>query len=197
MTWADFKRQYDAEGREKADGYSPSDFDDMSGNESTRAHSMMLERALRGDTIDLSGLRYVGDAQTIASLEVSASLVAQFGWRDDIIRHDVLYHLTGEPRFLTDLTRYLDGCDPEIQECAARSFTYIMLPPKFELFLVDRIADGGHEAAVLPLLQAWIGLRERSVCDTMCFQRHLQFIRRVSDASFTQKRATLTDALCL
>lgn len=72
-----------------------------------------------------------------------------------------------------------------------------MLPPKFELFLVDRIADGRHEAAVLPLLQAWIGLRERSVCDTMCFQRHLQFIRRVSDASFTQKRATLTDALCL
>jgi hypothetical protein len=197
MTWADFKRQYDAEGREKADGYSPGDFDDMSGNESTRARSMMLERALRGDTVDLSGLRYVGDAQTVAALEGSAGLVAQLGWRDDTVRHDVLYHLTGDTRFLTDLTRYLDGCDSEAQERAARSFTYVLLPPEFELFLVDRIADGRHEAAILPLLQAWIGLRKRSVCDVMCFQRHLDFIRRVNDASFTQRRAMLTDALCL
>ena len=59
MTWAAFKRQYDAGRRKKADGYSPSDFDGMSEDERARARSMMLERGLRGDTLDLSGLRYI------------------------------------------------------------------------------------------------------------------------------------------
>jgi len=120
MTWADFKRQYDAEGREKADGYSPGDFDGMSEDERAQARSMMLERALRGDTIDLSGLRYVGDADTIARLEDARGIVAQLGWRDDIIRHDVLYDLTGEAHFLTDLAHYLDGRDAEAQERAEK-----------------------------------------------------------------------------
>ncbi len=191
MTWADFRRQYDFEGREKADGYSPTDFDNMSGDERARARSMMLERALRGDTIDLSGLRYVGDADTVRALEDAAATVAQLGWRDDIIRHDVLYQLTGQPRFLIDLTRYLDGRDAEAQERAARSFTWFVLPVELEPFLIDRIADGRHEPAILPLLQAWIGLRERSVCDIMCFQRHLAFIRRVSDAHPAHRRAML------
>ena len=195
MIWADFKRQYDAEGREKVDGYSPSDFDGMSEDERAQARSMMLERALRGDTIDLSGLRYVGDANTIARLEEAGGIVAQLGWRDDIIRHDVLYQLTGEACFLTDLARYLDGRGAEAQERAARSFTWFVLPVELESFLSDRIADGRHEPAILPLLQAWIGLRERAVCDIMCFQRHIDFICRVSDAAPAKRRTMLSDAL--
>jgi hypothetical protein len=194
MTWGDFQRQYQAQGREKGDGYSPSDFDAMTDDERARARTMMLDRALQGDTIDLSGLRYIGDDGTVAALEAAADAIARLGWRDDIIRHEVLFELTGQGAYLTDLATYLDGRNPEAQERAASAFTWYVLPADAELFLLDRIGDGRHEAAVLPLLQAWIAMHQRAVCDIMCFQKHLSLIRRVSDASPGQRRALLSDA---
>ncbi|OWK29803.1 hypothetical protein [Sphingomonas mucosissima] len=195
MTWGEFQRQYDAEGREKADGYSPGDFDGMSDEERARARSMMLNRALNGDSIDLSGLRYIGDATTAATLEAADDVARRLGWRDDVIRHEVLFELTGEYRYLFDLAGYLDGRDPERQERAAYALTWYVLPAETEPFLVDRIVDGRHEPAILPLLKAWIALHQRAVCDLMCFQRHLDLVRRVSDSSPARRRTLLSDAV--
>jgi hypothetical protein len=170
MTWGDFRRRYEAQGREKGDGYSPSDFDGMTEDERGRARTMMLERALQGDASDLGGLRHIGDAGTVMALDAAADVFARLGWRDDIVRHEVLFALTGQGAYLTDLATYLDGRDAEAQERAASALTWHVLPTEAEPFLLDRIGDGRHEAAVLPLLQASIALHRRAVCDMICFQ---------------------------
>ncbi|WP_076071808.1 hypothetical protein [Sphingomonas montana] len=154
MTWTDFKHQYDAQGREKADGYSASHFDGMTEDERSLARTMMLDRALNGDTIDLNGLGYIGNADTVAALCAAAVQIAGLGWRHDILRHEVLFKLTGEPHYLTDLARYLDQPDRASQENAASVLTWYVLPRDIEPFLLERICDGRHDPAILPLLQA-------------------------------------------
>lgn len=47
MAFSEFHHQYDAQGREKSDGYSPSDFNGMTEEQRERAREMMLNRALR------------------------------------------------------------------------------------------------------------------------------------------------------
>ena len=195
MAWGDFLRQFEAQGREKGDGYSPRDFDGMSQDERVRARAMMLERALTGDDIDLlSGLRYIGDAATAATLDAAAATTANFGWSFDITRLQVLFELTGQQRYLTDLARYLDGRDPKAQERAGYALTWYVLPPEAEPFLLDRIADGRHDPALLPLLKAWIALHQRAMCDTPCFQRNIALVRTVSNARPFSRRALLADA---
>ena len=175
MTWYAFQRQYDARGREKGDGYSPGDFDELTPEERARARAMMLARALRGDTIDLSGLRYIGDAGTVVALRAADAL----DWDSDIIQLDVLFDLTWDERYLLALARYLDARAPDKQESAANTLSWRALPATFEPLLVARTCDGRHEGALLALLSAWIGLHEGERCDMTCFQRHLAFIRRV------------------
>lgn len=193
MSWAEFQRQYDAVGRDKADGYAPGYFDGMSDQDLARARAMMLERALAGDTIDLSGLRYIGDADTVVRLAAMEESDA-FDWNYDITRHEVLFELTGDPQYLTSLARYLDGRDAEAQERVAGVLAQYVLPPEAETFVVDRIVDGEHEAAVLSLIRAWIAIQQRSVCDIMCFQRHLDLIRSVNRAKPRHRAALLTEA---
>ena len=186
-------RQYEAEGREKADGYSPADFDGLSEPERDRARAMMLDRALQGDSIDLSGLRYIGNAVTIEALTASDA-TGRFAWDLDVIRHQVLYELTAEQHWLTDLSLYLDGRNGEAQQRAANVFAWYVLPPAMGDFLADRIVDNWHEAAILPLIQAWIGVQMGQTCDLMCFQRHLDLIRSVANARPGRRRDLLDAA---
>lgn len=191
MTTDLFLRQYEAQGRDKADGYSPADFAEMTDDERITARDMMLKRALAGDTVDLMGLRYVGDAGTVVALRQAASLVASFDWRWDVIRHDVLFDLTHDKTYLFDLAKYLDGRDGRAQEGAANALAGRVLPRDAEPFLVDRMCDGRHEGALFGLMQAWLGLRAGAVCDPMCLQRHLPLLRSVTGAAPARRRQLL------
>ncbi len=191
MTMDRFQRQYAAQGREKADGYSPADFAEMTDAERATARDMMLKRALAGDTVDLMGLSYVGDAGTVAALRQAASLVASFNWRWDVNRHEVLFDLTQDKAYLFDLATYLDGRDGRAQEGAANALAWRVLSRDAEPFLVDRMCDGRHEGALLGLIQAWLGLRAAAVCDPICFQRHLPLIRSVTGATPARRRQLL------
>lgn len=194
MAWGDFLRQHEAQGRDKGDGYAPTDFAGMSPEERARAQSMMLARALDGDDIDLSGLRYIGDAATVAALDAGKDSRPAQQWDYDISRLDVLYSLTGDEVYLAALSRYLDSKDSQAQVRAAYVLAFHLLPPDAEPFLVDRISDGRHEAAFDGLLRAWIGLHEGAVCDVMGFQRHIDLVRRVYNAPPRQRRALLAEA---
>ena len=194
VTWTDFRRQYDAQGREKADGYSRKDFEGMTLDERTLARTMMLERALDGDTIDLGGLRHVGDADTASTLASAGETTSRHGWRYDVLRREVLFELTGDHGCLTGLAPYLDGRDAEMQEGAAQAIGWYVLPPECRSFLEERIVDGRHEAGILSLMKAWIALERRTVCDPECFQRHLGLVRMISRSAPTRRRALLLEA---
>lgn len=182
-------------GVKRGDGYTPADFAGLSADERDRARAMMLARALDGDDIDLGGLRYVGDAATVAALNAAKDSGPARRWDYDITRLDVLFTLTGDAEtYLAAFSRHLDGRDKEAQVRASGALSWHVLPIAAESFLVDRISDGRHEAALLGLLQAWIGIHERVVCDAMCFQRHLGLIREVSAAGVRKRRALLAEA---
>lgn len=61
VTWTDFCRQFDAAGRDKADGYSPFHFGGSSASELDHARTMLEERSAAGDTVDGDGLRLIGN----------------------------------------------------------------------------------------------------------------------------------------
>jgi hypothetical protein len=192
MAWGDFQRQYHATGREKGDGYSPADFDGMTPAERDRARAMMLVRALDGDTVDLLGLRHVGDAGTVATLDAAAALATRLGWRWELDRLTVLLDLTDDWRRLDAFTPYLDGRDTEAQSRAAYILEDFVLPPALEPFVLQRIADGRHEAAILPLLTLWIALRRQVRGFTVRDQD--QLIHRVAHAPPGRRPAMLLAA---
>lgn len=195
MTFAAFQHQYDSLPTQKLDGYSPSQFEGMSEAERERARSMLMERAFReGDIFDLNGLRFVGDAATVAQLAQATDAAERYGWRFDIIRREVLFVLTSDHDWLLGLTRWLDDRDPAARERAATALASHPLTPAFEAIIVDRIADGRHEDSLLGLLSAWIALRDGPGIDPMRFQRNLPLIRTVSAASPRTRPAILQEA---
>lgn len=194
MTWDRFIAQYEAQGREKGDGYLPSYFAGMTAEELATARAMMLRRALGGDSVDLDGLRYIGDADTVTALDAARSGSPAQEWSFDIVRLNVLYVLTDDQIYLAALSRYLDGGEADAQSRAAYVLASHVLPHEADEFLLQRLADGRHEPAFNGLMSAWIGLHERRRCDAMCFQRHLALIRRVSNAAPQDRPALLAEA---
>ncbi len=193
MTWIDFRRQYEAQGREKADGYARADFEGMSDDERAHARGMMLDRALEGDTTDLDGLRHVGDTSTASILASASEARTGHGWRYDVLRHEVVFEITGDHGHLTGLSPYLDARDGEMQTRAAQALASCVLPPECLAFLEERIVDGRHEPAILPLLTAWIAVQRRSACDPACFQRHLEFVRLICRTRPRRRSGLLSD----
>ncbi len=193
MSWDRFRQQYEAQGRAKADGYSADHFAGMSDLEQAEARTLLLERALAGDTTDLSGLRHIGNAETISALAAFDHAADRFGCHYDIGRCEVLYDLTGNSAHLETLLRYLDGPPQAVQETAANAIAWHVLPPEAEPYIAARIADGRHDAIILPMLQTWIGIQQRAVCDSASFQRHLPLIRRVKDARPGKRQALLDE----
>lgn len=149
MTWATVIAQYEATGPRKLDGYSPAQFEGMSADEQAKARVMLIDRALaEGDIFDLNGLRFVGDAGTVARLAGAADAADRNGRRFDIIRLEVLFVLTGDHAYLHAVTRWLDDRDPAAQERAADALASHPLTPEFNDIVVDRITDGRHEDAL-------------------------------------------------
>lgn len=195
MTFAAFLQQYESVPMQKLDGYAASRFDGMSDEERATARTMLIERTLReGDIFDLGGLRFVGDAATVAQLAQATDAAERYGWRFDIIRREALFVLTSDHDWLLGLTRWLDDRDPAAQERAATALASHPLTPAFEAIIVDRIADGRHEDSLLGLLSAWIALRDGPGIDPMRFQRNLPLIRTVSAASPRTRPAILQEA---
>lgn len=123
MSFKTFLRMYEAAQTTKRDGYSPSDFADMSDEERIRARAMLLERGLTGDTIDIDGLRYVGDQQTVTALMAAENCAADFGPVFDTQRLETLFVLTGDPHHLLSLLTWVNGMDapsPAVRICQSK-----------------------------------------------------------------------------
>lgn len=191
MTFAAFLTQYEATGREKADGYFPAHFSGMSDDERARARAMMLDRALDGDTIDMNGLRLIGDDGTAVRLEAAGTETVRFGFRLDIVRRETLFGLTGDPRHLAGCLTWLDDADPSAREFAAEALARHRLPPDLADPLARRLADGQHEDIALPLAIAWLGTHGLDASAAEDFQRHLPFIRSVLNTPPARRPAVL------
>ena len=176
------------------EGHFPADFEGMSNHERARARDMLLERALAGDTVDLDGLRLIGNAQTAARLEVANDLDAVHGARFGIVRLEVLFVLTGDANHLLELLRWVDGTDADAQEFAALALARHALPSVLAGSIVERLADGRHEAVAGPLVDAWLATQGHAIWDMMVFQRHLPLIKKVLNARPVQRPALLANA---
>lgn len=146
MSLAAFLRQYHATGRDKADGYAAAMFADMTEDERAQARAMLLERGLAGDTVDLDGLRFVGDAATVAALRAFEDRATPRNPRFDVQRRETLRVLTGGDE---DSRRAVSRRRPR-----ARS-RRVKAPPD------RRRAGDGSEAATLgggPLRSALVAL---------------------------------------
>jgi hypothetical protein len=183
MTFAIFVRQYAATPPAKLDGYVALDFEGMSADELVRARAMLLDRALGGDTIDLDGLRLVGDADTVIRLTAAAEdLDATFGPRFGVVRRETLFALTSDIRHLAGLLASIDAGEPEIRRIAAEALSRRALPAELADAIADRLADGRHEDVVLPLVKAWLATQGEPVIGLAAFQQRLPLVRAVVSA---------------
>jgi hypothetical protein len=183
VTFATFLRQYEAIPPEKLDGYFPFHFEGLSADELDRARAMLLERALRGDTIDLDGLRLVGDADTIARLVAAENLDATFGPRFDVVRRETLFALTGDAGHLAGLLPWIDGGEVEIRRFAAEALARHALPADLAGPIVARLAGGRHEAVAIPLVKAWLATQGQPVIGLAAFQQRLPLVRAIVSAT--------------
>jgi hypothetical protein len=183
MSFKSFLCIYEAPPSTRRDGYSPSDFADMSDEERTRARAMLLERGLTGDTIDIDGLRYVGDQQTVTALTAVENRAADFDPVFDAQRLETLFVLTGDPHHLFSLLAWVDGSDAPARAVAAQALARQKLPADFAALIAQRLTEGRHEDVVLSLVQAWMATRGELIgMDMAAFQRHLPLIRAVCKA---------------
>jgi hypothetical protein len=183
VTFATFLRQYEAIPPEKLGGYFPFHFEGLSADERDRARAMLLERALRGDTIDLDGLRLVGDADTVARLVAAESLAATFGPRFDVVRRETLFALTGDAGHLAGLLPWIDGGEVEIRRFAAEALARHALPADLAAPIVARLADGRHEEVAIPLVKAWLATQGQPVIGLAAFQQRLPLVRAIVSAT--------------
>ncbi len=192
MTYSAFLAQFNATGPEKAQGYFSVQFEGMSALERQDARAKLLHHALEGDTVDLDGLRLIGDADTVAQLAGAGSLAARFGPRWDSIRLETLWTLTGDVRYLTRCVPMLDDSDPAAQKIVAEMLARLTLPPALGEAIADRLLDGRHENIALPLTVAWLSTRGVAASSPADFSRHLPFVRSVLEADPTHRRELLT-----
>lgn len=199
MSFKDFIRQYEAKPPERLDGYSASDFADMSEEERVHARTMMLERALAGDTVDLAGLRYVGNEQTAASLKAYMQHVpSNRGPRFDIQCVETLFDLTADPQYLVQLISWTDGSDKAFRGFAAEALPRHVLPADLADPIISRLTDGSHEDMVRPLVEAWLTTRGEFIgTDMTAFQRCLPLIRTLCDSPPAVRMKLLTSGLAL
>jgi hypothetical protein len=182
VTFPAFLQQYEATPPEKLDGYFPFHFEGMSASELDRARAMLLDRALRGDTIDLDGLRLVGDADTVARLAAAEGLDATFGPRFDVVRRETLFVLTGDARHLAGLLVWTDGGEVEIRRFAAEALSRHALPAELAPPIVARLADGRHEEVAIPLIKAWLATQGEPIIGLAAFQQRLPLVRAIVSA---------------
>ncbi|WNJ92892.1 hypothetical protein [Bosea sp. 685] len=183
MSFANFLRAYEATPPERLDGYVPSDFEGLSAEELGRARAMLLERALRGDTIDLDGLRLAGDAGTVSRLIAAEGLPTSFGSRFDVVRRETVFALTGDHRHLAGLFAWIDDGAPETRLFAAEALARHALPAELAAPIVARLAGGLHEAVAIPLVKAWLATEGEPVIGLAAFQRRLPLVRAIVSAT--------------
>lgn len=194
MSFATFLHRYQSTPPEKLDGYSAADFADMSVEERAQARAMLTERGLAGDTIDIDGLRYVGDEQTVAALIAAEARAADFGPVFDIVRLETLFVLTADPRHLARLLAWIDGPDAKARSFAAETLTRHRLPADAADAIVVRLADGRHEDIVRQLVEAWLATRGEPIgSDLAAFQRWLPLVRAILAAAPAKRPELLMD----
>lgn len=184
-----FLRQFHATGREKADGYDPGMFEEMSTKERARAAAMLLVRGLAGDTTDLHGLRYLGGFAAVAALRDAAGTMLDAGC--DIERCDTLFALTGDPADLLPVLGYLDGSDTVARERAAWVLAGLRAPAALAEPIAERLADRRYRPVELPLAAAWLATQGLPVHEVAGFQAHLPLVRRILDAAPRRRPAVL------
>lgn len=193
MTWPVFIAQFQAKGRDKAEGYFPFHFEGMSDEERARARAMMEARGVEGDTTDLDGLRLIGDASTVAKLEAARTQDGVQGIAFEVARRETLFVLTRDADHLAPLLMLLDAPEDRDSAFAAQALARHPLPSTFAPKLAARMLDGHHEVALLWIVKAWLSARGEDVWQVPVFDAHLPFIRQVM-AARPANRAALLDA---
>ncbi|WP_375244866.1 hypothetical protein [Sphingomonas parapaucimobilis] len=182
MTWPVFVTQFQATGRDKAEGYFPFHFEGMSEDERTRARSMMEARGVEGDMTDLDGLRLIGDAGSIARLEAAQAVDRVHGIAFEVARRETLFALTQDAEHLAPLLNLLDASEDRDSAFAAQALARYPLPPSFAPSLAARMVDGRHEIALLWIVKAWLSSRGEAAWQVPVFDANLPFIRKVMAA---------------
>jgi hypothetical protein len=174
-----FQRQYRATGRDKGGGYDPSMFADMDAGELAEAKRLLLRRGLSGDTIDLAGLRFVGDASVVAALRGAAGSEPLRPPDRDLVLRETLFALTGEPGELEPVLAWLDGRDPEARRRAAELLARLALPPTLASPIALRLGRWWLGRAALPLASAWLATQGLPTHRSDGSETHLPLVRRV------------------
>ncbi|MFV0624686.1 hypothetical protein ACBY01_11860 [Sphingomonas sp. ac-8] len=193
MTWTAFIVQYDAQGREKAEGYFAFHFAGMDTEEIARARAMMQARGVAGDTTDLDGLRLIGDAGSIVALEAAQPQDKAKGIAFEAARRETLFALTQDPRHLVPLIDRLDVREDRDAALAAQAIARHPLPSFLTPALAARITDGRHEAALSWIVKAWLSARGEAIWQVPVFDANLPFIRSVLSARPAARAALLAD----
>ena len=191
MSVAAFLRQYRAVGREKGDGYDHAMFADMSERQRARARAMLLRRGTGGDTIDLSGLRFVGDETVVATLRAGAGRGALQTADRDLVVRETLFALTGKISELDPVLAWLDSGNAEARQRAAELLGRLALPPAMAAPIARRLGQWRLGRAALPLAVAWLTTQGISTCRADEFRTHLPLLRRIVNAWPWRRAAVL------
>ncbi len=193
MTWTAFQEQYEARGREKAEGYFPFHFEGMTAAELDRARRMLEARGAQGDTTDIDGLRLIGDDQSVARLIAAEPGDTIYGMAFETARRETLFALTGAAAHLAPLLEGTDGGNQDDAALAAQALGRHPLPATLAAPIEGRIADGRHDRALIWLVKAWLSTQGVPIWRSEIFDQQVPFIRAVTQARPGRRAALLAD----
>lgn len=177
-TFERFLRRFEAQGRDKADGWSPGDFEGLSSAERDRARDLLLGRIRQGDTVDMAGIRPVADARVVETL-AALYREGRFNPVQTAVLAETLWLLTGDAHYARELLRLLDADDVQAAGFAATVVSRLALPGELADEVAARLCDGRHEHIVLPLAQNLLRLAGFPMETTADFQARLPLLRQV------------------
>jgi len=137
MTFERFLHQYNAQGREKRDGYSAADFDSLTPDEQARAESLLVEAAERWDTTAFQGLSLLGTEQAVETLaRIHVSL--PFPSLAHLRASEALWNVTDDEKYQREIAKDLDTDDIFLFRQAVVALSYTR-PTTYQFETMQRI----------------------------------------------------------
>ncbi|MFO0609830.1 MAG: hypothetical protein U0324_42120 [Polyangiales bacterium] len=184
--WDEFLAQYEAEGRERLDGYSAGHFDGLDDAELARARAMVIARAEDGQTPEIRALPLL---RTPAALPVVEGLLARERG-PTLVRLaacEAGWAMTHSPGYQHEMLRLAEAGDDFVRARALTAVTSLPLEPGAFEAVVTLLRTEEDEVIAVELAQGVLRSRGVAVDDDEDFERALPLVRALAAPSLQDR----------
>jgi hypothetical protein len=177
--WDHFFAQYQAEGRQRLDGYDASHFEALTDAELTRARAMILERAEAGETPEIRALPLLGVPE---ALRVVERLLAreQAPTPTRLTACEAGWTLTQAPGYQHEIITIADTGDDFVRSQAITILAMIPLTPSALAEVTARLRVEANDTLSVQLAKAVLRGRGVALTSMAEFSRALPLVRALA-----------------